>query len=141
MPRRPDSSAPCDTPCPIAGACHDFGRRPVTSVSPSRKGDGMTDQTSDERAEERVAFTEQAAAGLVRSAEIAAIVLVVLLVSPPLMILLVVVAVPLVALAAVVTVVGSVLAIPYLLASRLRGHRAHHTRIVVHRLRRLRPAG
>jgi hypothetical protein len=101
----------------------------------------MTDETSSERAEERLAFTELAAAGLVRIAEIAAIVLIVLLVCPPLLILLVVVAVPLVALAAVVAVVASVLAIPYVIARHLRGHRAHHTRIVVHRLRRLRPAG
>ncbi|TML07264.1 MAG: hypothetical protein E6G41_05085 [Actinobacteria bacterium] len=99
----------------------------------------MTDQTSSERTEERLAFIELAAAGLVRSAEVAAVVLIVLLVCPPLLILLVVVAVPLAALAVLVAIVFGVVAIPYRIASHLRGRRAHHTHIVVHRLKRLRP--
>jgi hypothetical protein len=98
----------------------------------------MTDSTSDERRKERLLFIELAAASLVRSAEVAAIVLIGLLVCPPLLILLVVVGVPLVAFATLVAIVTGVLAIPYHVASHLRGRRAHHTSIVVRRLQRLR---
>lgn len=100
----------------------------------------MSDCTSNELPKEGLAFIELAAASLVRSAEVAAVVLIAVLVCPPVLILLVVVAVPLVALAALVAIVTGVLAIPYRLARHLRGRRAHHTAIVVHRLQRLQPA-
>jgi hypothetical protein len=99
----------------------------------------MTDHTSNDLTRDRLTLVELAAPWLVRAAEAAVVVLLVLVVCPPLMILLVVVAVPLVALAALFTIVASVFAIPYFLATHLRRRRPQHTRIVVSRLKRLRP--
>jgi hypothetical protein len=99
----------------------------------------MTEHTFTEHNEDRVALIELGAPWVVRASEVAAIVLVFLLVCPPLLILLVVVAVPLLALAAVVAIVASVLALPVFLARHLRGRRAHHTRLVASRLKRVRP--
>jgi hypothetical protein len=105
------------------------------------QGDGMTDSTSNnELRAERLSFIELAAASLVRSAEVAAVVLIAVLVCPVVLIPLVVVAVPLVALAALVTILAGVLAIPYRLAWHLRRRRIYHTSIVVHRLQRLQAA-
>ena len=97
-------------------------------------------RTSGEILQEAAPFVEFAAAAMVRAVEVAAVVLLVLLVCPPLFILVVVVAVPLVALGALVAIAAAIVATPCLLVRHLRGRRAHHTSLVLSRLRRLRRA-
>jgi multidrug efflux pump subunit AcrB len=79
-----------------------------------------------ERLEEAGSEIELAGGLTVRAVEVGAAVLIGLLVCPPLFILVVVVVVPLVALAVLVSLVGAVLATPYLIVRHLRGHRTSH---------------
>ena len=95
-------------------------------------------RTSGEILQEAAPFVEFAVPAMVRAVEVAAVVLLVLLVCPPLFILVVVVAVPLVALAALVAIAAAIVAMPCLLMRHLRGRRAHHTSLVLSRLRPLR---
>ncbi len=97
-------------------------------------------RTPGEILREAAPFVEFAVPAMVRAVEVAAVVLLVLLVCPPLFILVVVVAVPLVALAALVAIAAAIVAMPCLLMRHLRGRRAHHTSLVLSRLRRLRGA-
>jgi hypothetical protein len=77
----------------------------------------------------------EVAVGALRGVEIAAVVLLGLLVCPPLAILAVVVVVPLAVMALVGGLLVAVLATPYLLVHRLRGHHEHLS-LLSHRLRR-----
>ena len=100
-------------------------------------------RTSGEILQEAAPFVEFAAAAMVRAVEVAAIVLLVLLVCPQLerrLSLSTSMAVPLVALGALVAIAAAIVATPCLLVRHLRGRRAHHTSLVLSRLRRLRRA-
>jgi uncharacterized membrane protein len=79
----------------------------------------------------------EVAGGGVRAAEVALAVFIGLLVCPPLLILAAAVAVPLIAIAAVVGIAGSVFVAPILLVRHVRAHhRAHGSTLFLHRLRR-----
>ena len=72
-----------------------------------------------------------------RAAEVAVAVFIGLLVCPPLLTLAVAVAVPMIAIAAVVGIVGSVFVAPILLVRHVRAHhRTHGSTLFLHRLRR-----
>jgi hypothetical protein len=92
-------------------------------------------RTSGEVLAASAPFVEFAAAATVRAVEVAAVVLLALLVCPPLFIVVVVVAVPLVALVALVATAAAIVALPFRLVRHLRGRRAHHTSLVLRRLR------
>ena len=75
---------------------------------------------------------------LLRAAEVGTAVFVGLLVCPPLAILVVVVAAPLLAAAIVLGAIAAIVAVPYLLARRIREHhRTHRSSAFGHALRRL----
>jgi uncharacterized membrane protein len=97
-------------------------------------------RSSGETLEHAGLSIELAAAAMVRIVEVATVVVLSLLVCPPLAILAIVVALPLVALAALLAIASAIVAVPYLLVRHLRGRRAHHTSLVLRRLRRLRGA-
>jgi hypothetical protein len=79
---------------------------------------------------------EVASDGL-RAVEVGAAVFSGLLVCPPLLTLAVAVAVPMIAIAAVVGIVGSVFMAPILLVRHVRAHhRTHGSTLFLHRLRR-----
>jgi hypothetical protein len=88
-----------------------------------------------EEIEETASFVGLAVALVLRAVEISAVVLLGLLVCPPLLILTFLVVAPLVALAVVVSLVGAVLATPYLLVRHLRGHPVPHAPVFARRLR------
>ena len=89
--------------------------------------------TATERVEEVASEVGLAGALTVRAVEIGALVLIGLLVCPPLFILVVVVVLPLAALTVLVSLIGLVLATPYLIVRHLRGHHAGHA-VLRHRL-------
>ena len=91
--------------------------------------------SATERVEEVASEIGLAGALTVRAVEVGAWVLIGLLVCPPLFILVVVVVVPLVALTVLVSLIGAVLATPYLIVRHVRGHRADHA-VLRHRLAR-----
>jgi hypothetical protein len=87
-------------------------------------------------AETGAEVAEVASDGL-RAVEVAAAVFIGLLVCPPLLTLAVAVAVPMIAIAAVVGIVGSVFMAPILLVRHVRAHhRTHGSTLFIHRLRR-----
>jgi hypothetical protein len=72
-----------------------------------------------------------------QAAEVAVAVFIGLLVCPPLLTLAVAVAVPMIAIAAIVGIVGSVFVAPILLVRHVRAHhRTHGSTVFLHRLRR-----
>jgi hypothetical protein len=88
------------------------------------------------RAEMGAEVAEVASDGL-RAVEVGAAVFIGLLVCPPLLTLAVAVAVPMIAIAAVVGIVGSVFMAPILLVRHVRAHhRTHGSTLFLHRLRR-----
>jgi hypothetical protein len=91
--------------------------------------------STTERFEEVATDVGFVAALGIRAVEVGTLVLIGLLVCPPLFILIVVVVVPLVALAVLVSLIAAVLATPYLIVRRLRGHSAGHA-VLRHRLGR-----
>jgi hypothetical protein len=70
-----------------------------------------------------------------RAVEIGAIVLLGLLVCPPLLLLTFLVIAPLVVVAVVLSLIGAILATPYLLVRHLRGHEVPHASVFARRLR------
>jgi hypothetical protein len=82
--------------------------------------------SATERFEEVASETGLVGALTLRAVEVAIFVLIGLLVCPPLFILVVVVVVPLVALTVLVSLIGAVLATPYLIVRHVRGHHAGH---------------
>ncbi len=91
--------------------------------------------SATERVEEVASEIGLVGALTLRAVEVGALVLIGLLVCPPLFILVVVVVVPLVALAVLVSLIGAVLATPYLIVRHVRGHRGGHA-VLRHRLGR-----
>ena len=85
-------------------------------------------RTVVERAEEELSWAGLAVAETIRVAELAVIALAALLVCPPLLILLVIVVVPTVALAGLVALIASVIALPVFVVRRLHRHRTRHAR-------------
>jgi hypothetical protein len=95
---------------------------PVNATSETQaKGVDMT-TAQRERIEHLAVEGDVAVGGGLGAVEVAAVVLVGLLVCPPLAILGVVVAVPLLVTAVVLGLLGAVLAVPYVLVQRFRGH-------------------
>jgi hypothetical protein len=88
-----------------------------------------------EEIEQAASLPVLAAGAALRGTEIAAAVLLGLLLCPALFILVVVVVVPLVATVVVVSLVAAVLATPYLVVRRLRGHRSVHAALFIERAR------
>ena len=88
-----------------------------------------------EEIEEAASFVGLAGAFALRAVEICAVVLIGLLVCPPLLILTFLVVAPLVAATVVGSLIFAVLATPYLLVRRLRGHHVPHASVFVARLR------
>jgi multidrug efflux pump subunit AcrB len=88
-----------------------------------------------EEIEEAASFVGLAVALALRAAEVCLVVLIGLLVCPPLLILTFLVVAPLVVAAVVVSLVAAVLATPYLLVRRLRGHHVPHASVFARRLR------
>jgi hypothetical protein len=82
--------------------------------------------TTTERVEEVASEVGLAGALTIRAVEIGAMVLIGLLVCPPLFILVVVVVLPLAALTLLVSLIGVVVATPYLIVRHVRGHHAGH---------------
>ena len=76
-----------------------------------------------------------AAAGALRTVEVAAVVLLGLLVCPPLAILVVLVVVPILVTALVLGLLAAVLSTPYLLVHHFRGHDRRHLPLLARRLR------
>jgi hypothetical protein len=94
-------------------------------------------RTRVERAEEELSWAGLAVAETIRVAELAVIALGALLVCPPLLILLVIVVVPMVALAGLVALFASVIALPVLVVRHFHRHRGDHAHQRVHRLAEL----
>ena len=91
-------------------------------------------RSSTEKLEEDAELAGVAAAGALRTVEVAAVVLVGLVVCPPLAILVILVVVPLLVTALVLGLLAAVLYTPYLLVQHFRGHRGHLP-LLAHRLR------
>jgi hypothetical protein len=92
--------------------------------------------------EELVSDGALAVGGALRAGEVALALFVGLLVCPPLLILAAVVVLPLAALTIVASLIGAVVAAPFLLVRHVRDHhRTHRTSVVAHRLGQLRAPG
>jgi di/tricarboxylate transporter len=88
-----------------------------------------------EEIEEAASFAGLAIAFALRAVEVGAVVLIGLLICPPLLILSFVVVAPLLAATIVGALIAAVLAAPYLLVRRLRGHHVPHASVFARRLR------
>lgn len=88
-----------------------------------------------ERIEEDVSQAAVTAAGALRAAEVAAVVLIGLLVCPPLAVLAFVIVVPFLMVALILGLLAAVLSTPYLLFHHLHGHHGGHLALLADRLR------
>jgi hypothetical protein len=96
-----------------------------------------TDEVHRHHSAEVGADIAEVAGGGLRAAEVGVAVFIGLLVCPPLLILAAALAVPMIAIAAVVGIVGSVFVAPIVLVRHVRAHhRANGSTLFLHRLRR-----